>query len=224
MAVVGLPAPTRAGLLALAAAVLGLAAHSGAGGSTALTTSTLLVGAAVVAVTARLATAPPRPVRTAAVLAAGQLALHLAQGHPAQGHGAMPGMVAPDTGPSGELVMIGAHLAVAVLVAGGIVHADRALVAAGRRLSHQVGVAVAVLGGSRPRPVVAPGCSPVDHPPAVPATGRRVTRLHPHRGPPSGRHVPTPYLLGRISPCPIPGRRAPCPTRSRRSSWACSCC
>jgi hypothetical protein len=207
-------ATLRAGLLALAAVVLGLAAHGEAGGSTTVSAPTLLVGLGVVLATARLATAPPRPLRTAAVLAAGQLAMHLAQGHglaaPAAHH-AMPGMTATAGSPGADLTMIGAHLAVAAVVAAGIVQADRGLARAGRQATARVVAVLARLVRVPELPAPASASLRPEAPPTTVPVTTRLTRIHPRRGPPSGRPTPTttPLPYGRTSPCTTPGRRAP---------------
>lgn len=221
-AVLHTAAPTRAGLLALAAAVLGLAAHGEAGGTVHLSATTLVVGLGVVLATARLSTVPPRPLRTAAVLAAGQLAMHLAQGHALPGldagHAmpatAMPGMTMPGmaTGSAAaDLGMIGAHLTVAAVVAAGVVQADRGLARAARHAAVRVVSALArLVGGPEPvAPTVVVGTAHGS--PAVVPVAALLTRIHPRRGPPSGPGTPTSIPHGRTPPCPLPGRRAPSP-------------
>lgn len=209
-------AAPRSWLVAFAAVVLGLAAHGEAGGATAVSTTTLLVGLGVVLVTARLATAPPRPLRTAGVLAAGQLAMHLSQGHgsamPADHH-AMPGMTATPSSSVADLMMVGAHLAVAAIVAAGIVAADRGLARATRRATARVVAVLARLVRAPELPVPLPASPRPEAPPTTVPVTNRLTRIHPRRGPPSGRHTPTSLAIpyGRTSPCTIPGRRAPSP-------------
>jgi hypothetical protein len=212
-------ASLRPGLLALAAVVLGLAAHGEAGGATTVSTTTLLVGLGVVLATARLATAPPRPLRTAGVLAAGQLAMHLAQGHglaasaPDHTMPGMHGMTATPGSPVADLTMIGAHLAVAAVVAAGIVHADRGLARAGRQVTARVVAVLARLVRVPELPAPAPASPRPEAPPTTVPVTSRLTRIHPRRGPPSGLPTPTtiPLANGRTSPCTTPGRRAPSP-------------
>ncbi|GAA4731546.1 hypothetical protein [Actinomycetospora chibensis] len=211
--------PARAVLLGLVAAVLGVAAHGEAGGPVVAGPPAVAVVGAVALGTALLGARPHPVARLAAVLAGGQLALHLALPGDAGGHdhhavdaGAGPGMVA-------------AHLAVAVLVAGGIVHADRALARAARRHLWRVAVWTRLLDGPPPAPAAAT--------PAVarPAPAARVRRAavghHPRRGPPSPDRTgfrpvraATPPRHGRTPSCPHRGPRPPAPTVEVRSpSW-----
>lgn len=211
--------PARAVLLGLVAAVLGVAAHGEAGGPLVVGPSAVAAVGVVALGTALLGARPHPVVRLAAVLAGGQLALHLAlpgdaagHDHHATGAGAGPGMVV-------------AHLAVAVLVAAGIVHADRALARAARRRLRGVAVWARLLDGPPPAPA---GATPLI---ARPAHTTRVRRAavghHPRRGPPSPHRTgsrpvrtATPPRHGRTPSCPHRGPRPPAPTVEVRSpSW-----
>jgi hypothetical protein len=172
-------AAPRAVLLGVCAAVLGVAVHGEAGGAIVPALPTLGVAVLVVLATALLGARPGSPARTVAVLAGGQLALHLSlppadqtHAHHAAAHG--PGMVL-------------AHLAVAVVVGAALVRADRALARAARErwttlrrrwraLLTDVPIATGfVLCLARPVPA-APG-----------SAARAAIGHHPRRGPPSAR-------------------------------------
>src|SRR4051794_21870196 len=126
--------PARAAVLGLAAAALGVAAHGEAGGPVAVTGTAALVAVLVVLGTALAGAWSAAPAPTTGVLVTGQLALHLA----------LPGAHSMAmTGPAGHhsaahhaaghpAGMLLAHVAVAVLVAGGLARADRALARAVR--------------------------------------------------------------------------------------------
>jgi len=172
----------RAAVLGLCAAVLGAAAHGEAGGVVAATVPAVAVAVLVVLATALLG-ARPRPVgRTVALLAAGQLALHL--GLPAggaEGHGHHDVVTAHGPG------MVLAHLAVAVLVGGVLARTDRTLArAAHGALERGITVLRALLvTGAVPAP---PGPRPVHSAPVRPGRTRRAAvGHHPRRGPPSAR-------------------------------------
>jgi hypothetical protein len=173
----------RAVLLGVSAAVLGVAAHGEAGGAVAATAPATVVAVLVVLATALLGARPGSPARTVGVLAAGQLALHLSlpAGHTAD-HGHLGHQGPAVHGPG----MVLAHVAVAVLVGGALVRADRAARAAVVRAGTAwrwwwvllAGVPVPV--GPLPRPG-RPG-------PAAPrAAARAAVGHHPRRGPPSAR-------------------------------------
>lgn len=178
------PSGPRALVLGVAAVVLGAAAHVEAGGTITPSVPAVVVAGVVLAGTAVLSTRPLRVPGTAALLAAGQVGLHLAQGggsgmHHAMEHAAMPGL---------SVDMVAAHVVVAVLVAGGIVGADRTLLAAGR---HRLGAAVVRLLAPGTPPVLArPATVPSECPPATTAD-QLITRIHPRRGPPIGACAPS---------------------------------
>ncbi|MEJ2860955.1 hypothetical protein [Actinomycetospora flava] len=206
--------PARAVLLGGCAAVLGVAAHGEAGGAVSATPTALAAGLGVVAATALLGARPRSLARLAAVLAAGQVALHLAMPAGAHGHdhAAMPATAPNDAG------MLVAHLAVAVLVAGGIAHADRALARAVRR---RVATWTRRLAGPTPTPR-RPRLEPPQRPRRTIRQRRAAVTLHPRRGPPSPRPTATTPRHGRTPPCPHRGPRPPAHARSPRSSAACS--
>ncbi|GAA4870904.1 hypothetical protein [Actinomycetospora straminea] len=196
-------APPRAVLLGACAGVVGVAAHGSAGGTLLVSPATVLVTLAVVLVTALLR--PRRAGRLAAVLAAGQLAIHLAT--PTDGHAGHHGVhAAPDGG------MVLAHVAVAVLVALGFAHADRALARAVRR---RVTTWARRLAGP-PVPSDPPRV-PAD-PPAPTARRRHaVVTHHPRRGPPSPPEDRTPHRVpDRAATPPRSGRTPACPHRGPR--------
>lgn len=195
----------RAVLLGGCAGVVGVAAHGSAGGALLVSSTTVLVTLAVALVTAALGTRPQHAGRLAAVLAAGQLAIHLVQ--PADVHAGHHGVhAAPDAG------MVLAHVAVAVLVALGFAHADRALARTARR---RAATWARRLAG--PPVPSEPARAPV--PPPAPTARRRhaVVTHHPRRGPPSpprtGRATASPV---RAATPPRPGRTPPCPLRGPR--------
>ncbi|PVZ12886.1 hypothetical protein [Actinomycetospora cinnamomea] len=174
-------AAPRAVLLGVSAAVLGVAAHGEAGGAVAATAPATVVAVLVVLATALVGARPGSPGRTVGVLAAGQLALHLSlpAGHTDHAH---HGPAATPHGPG----MVLAHLAVAVVVGGAIVRADRAA----REAFTRVGTAW------RWWPVLLAGVTPPAGPrprtgrpgPAAPgAAARAAVGHHPRRGPPSTR-------------------------------------
>lgn len=213
--------PARAVLLGLVAAVLGVAAHGEAGGPVVAGPPAIAVVGAVALGTALLGARPHSVAGLAAVLAGGQLALHLALPGEAAGHDHHAAGAGAGAGPG----MVVAHLAVAVLVAGGIVHADRALGRAARRRLRRVAVWAHLLDGPPPAPAAA---TPV---PARPAPAARIRRAavghHPRRGPPSPHRTgsrpvraATPPRHGRTPSCPHRGPRPPAPTVEARSpSW-----
>ncbi len=174
-------AAPRAVLLGVCAAVLGVAVHGEAGGAIAPALPTTAVAVLVVLATALLGARPGSPARTVAVLAAGQLALHLSlpPGDESHAHHAAPAAHGPG--------MVLAHLAVAVLVGAALVRADRALARAARERWTTLRRAWRALLTDVP---VAPG--PVlrlDRPfPAAPGpAARAAVGHHPRRGPPSAR-------------------------------------
>ena len=183
-------AAPRALVLGVSAAALGVAAHGEAGGAVAATGPTLTVAVLVVLATALLGARPGAAGRTVGVLAAGQLALHLSlpAGHDAHGHHAVGGALGGAVGGAAHGPgMVLAHLAVAVLVGGALVRADRALARAGRAaLERGIATWWALLVGV---PVPArPGPPPVRTAPAVPGpAARAAVGHHPRRGPPSAR-------------------------------------
>jgi hypothetical protein len=174
-------AAPRAVLLAVCATALGVAVHGEAGGAVDPAPPTLAVAVVVVLATALLGARPGSPTRTVAVIAAGQLALHLSlpPADEVHAHHAAPAAHGPG--------MVLAHLAVAVVVGAALVRADRALARAARErwtalrrawraLLTDVPLATGpVLRLARPLPA-APG------PAARAAVGH-----HPRRGPPSAR-------------------------------------
>jgi hypothetical protein len=168
-------------LLGVCAAVLGVAVHGEVGGATTPALPTLAVAVLVVLATALLGARPVSPSRTVAVLAGGQLALHLSL--PADGahhaHHAAPAAHGPG--------MVLAHLAVAVVVGAALVRADRALARAARERWTTLRRAWRALLADVP---VVPGpvvrlTRPV---PAAPGpAARAAVGHHPRRGPPSAR-------------------------------------
>ncbi|WP_433785604.1 hypothetical protein ACQPX6_04015 [Actinomycetospora sp. CA-101289] len=174
-------AAPRAVLLGACAAVLGVAVHGEAGGAVAPALPTLAVAVLVVLGTALLGARPGPPARTVALLAVGQLALHLSLPADAAEHDHH----ATDTAHGPGMVL--AHLAVAALVGGALARADRALARAARerwttlrRTWRALLTDVPVTGG--PVPLLARPA------PAAPGpTARAAVGHHPRRGPPSPR-------------------------------------
>ncbi|MFC5137470.1 hypothetical protein ACFPK1_04450 [Actinomycetospora rhizophila] len=200
--------PARAALLGTGAAVLGVAAHGEAGGAVAAGPAALAVGVAITLATAVLGARPRPAALLATVLAGGQVALHLALSAGAHGHHA--GHAAPDTHGPGMLV---AHLAVAVLVAGGIARADRSLARAARRAVRTWWGRL--LAGPPPRSAHDPVLPP--RPARASRERRAAVTLHPRRGPPSPRSTATTPRHGRTPPCPHRGPRPPAPARAASS-------
>jgi hypothetical protein len=174
-------AAPRAVLLGVCAAVLGVAVHGEAGGAVGPAPPTPAVAVLVVLVTALLGARPGSPARTVAVLAAGQLALHLSLS-PDDGlhaHHAPPAAHGPG--------MVLAHLAVAAVVGGALVRADRALARTARehwttlRRSWRA-LLTDVPVTPAPAPLLARAVPAAPGPAARAAVGH-----HPRRGPPSAR-------------------------------------
>jgi len=179
-------AAPRAVLLGVCATVLGVAVHGEAGGAIAPAAPTLAVAVLVVLATALLGSRPGSPARTVAVLAAGQLALHLSLpgGGTEHAHHGAPAAHGPG--------MVLAHLAVAAVVGGALVRADRALARALRerwttlRCSWRALLTdVPVVAG--PVPLLARPAPAAPGPAARAAVGH-----HPRRGPPSARGTARP--------------------------------
>jgi hypothetical protein len=174
-------AAPRAVLLGVCATVLGVAVHGEAGGAIGPAPPTLAVAVFVVLATALLGARPGSPARTVAVLAGGQVALHLSlpSGAGDHAHHAAPAAHGPG--------MVLAHLAVAVVVGAALVRADRALARAVRERWTTLRRAWRALLTDAP---VAPGTvlrvvRPV---PAAPGPAARAAGgHHPRRGPPSAR-------------------------------------
>ncbi|MHC1558538.1 hypothetical protein ACR9E3_06260 [Actinomycetospora sp. C-140] len=191
--------PARAVLLGGVAAVFGAAAHGEAGGVVALSPATAAVALAVAVTTALVGARPRSAPVLAAVLAGGQLALHLAMPaapamHDHHGHASGPG-------PG----MLAAHLGVAVVVAVGLAQADRALLRTARR--HAVAWTRQLTG---PPPAPAPGRRVPRHRTTLGRPRRAAVGHHPRRGPPSPRRTgPHPVPAATT---PRPGRTPLCPT------------
>lgn len=170
--------------LGLAAVVLGLVAHSNAGGAVAPSGLVAVIAALVVMATALVGMRPPGAIRTPAALVCGQLTLHLGLSAPAATTHAPHTVHEP--APHGPAMLV-AHLVVAIVVAGGIVHADRALMRAAdmciRRAAAVWWTRVAShVGDTTPAEDVLPGSfRTVPSGPRLAAVGRPS-----RRGPPSG--------------------------------------
>ncbi|WP_433786873.1 hypothetical protein ACQPX6_08525 [Actinomycetospora sp. CA-101289] len=195
----------RAVAFGLLAVVFGLAAHEQAGGTVLGGGTAALVAALVVLGTALVGALPPHVARTPTVLASGQLALHLSLSSSMGTDQPLHTMHAPTPHGPGMLL---AHLAVAVVLAVGIVHADRAVLRVSDLWVRRVAVTwwakvsssadIVIPAPDRPRSTV--GSSP-----AVKLGPRlRAVDRHPRRGPPSGGDSPTMPLRDRGPPCPTP--------------------
>ncbi|WP_345411043.1 hypothetical protein [Actinomycetospora chlora] len=190
----------RALLLGLVAALLGAAAHGAAGGALVASPVPLGTALAVLATTALVGVRPRAVATLVAVLAGGQLALHLSLPVRAE-----PVMHAHDHGPPvDDPTMLVAHLAVAALVAAGLAHADRALGHVARRV---VTWARRLAG---PPPAAARDTPPAPRPSTAGRPRPAAVGHHPRRGPPSPHrtgHRPVPAATP-----PRPGRTLPCTT------------
>jgi hypothetical protein len=175
-------AAPRAVLLGVCAAVLGVAVHGEAGGAVGPTLPTPAVAVLVVLATALLGARPGSPTRTMAVLAGGQLVLHLSL-PPADdvqhAHHAAPAAHGPG--------MVLAHLAVAVVVGAALVRADRALARAARERWTTLRRAWRTALTDIPT-ATGPVLHLVRPVPAAPGpAARAAVGHHPRRGPPSAR-------------------------------------
>lgn len=188
------PVGVRALLVGALAPALGAAAHLEAGGGFPTTTPGLVATAVVVAgLAAALTHAAAGPARrepgvlaVAAVLGLGQAVWHaalaVAPAGAGSGHAMTGGPAAPMTAMSAMAptpTMVAAHALATVVVALGVVGADRALlVALAARLRRVLVVLCA------PRPAAARSSGPVIVRPDGPWRRRVIVRCAPRRGPP----------------------------------------